>query len=443
MKADQNGGKVKKQTGSLFGELGVPKGQLWSTYNSDFLPELRGPRAVKWFREMSDNDDQVGEILFAIEMLIRQVDWTVEPGGETPQDEEAAAFLESQMDDMSHSWPDFIAAVLTMLPFGWSAHEIVYKLRNDQDSKFDDGRIGWRKFSYQPQENLHDWVLDAHGGLEAFQWQAGGMKGEIPVEKLLLFRTTTARGPNGKSVLRNAWRSYRFKKRLEEYAAIGVDRDLNGLPVLGIPAEMILDDDDFFAEAKEFVTRLKKDELWGAVVPVEYEDGNKVYEFDVLRSDGASSLSATKDLITMFAQGIAGTVLASFVRLGRDAVGARALADPQQQLFQKAIQGWVDAIAEVLNRHAVPRLFAINDFTLEKLPRFKPEKVEDPALDETGRYLLALAQAGFDLGQENPDDPINDQVRQLGGFDAAPIDSQTGLGKRLVFDGDVYKVKDS
>lgn len=53
------------------------------TIYEEFLHELRGTRGIEVYREMSENDDVVGAILFAIEMLVRQCDWNVEPGGDT------------------------------------------------------------------------------------------------------------------------------------------------------------------------------------------------------------------------------------------------------------------------------------------------------------------------------------------------------------------------
>ena len=430
---------------NLIGELGVPRGKasLWD--DQDFLPQLRGKQAIRHYREMSDNDATIGAILFGIEMLIRQVDWPVVPGGETPQDDEAAAFLASCKEDMSHSWEDFIASVLTFLPYGWSFFEKVFKIRDEDSSRFPDGLVGWRKLAYQPQETLWDWKQDTHGGVEAFRWTAGGEKGEVPIEKGLHFRTTSARGPNGRSVLRNAFRAYQFKKRLEELAVIGVDRDLNGLPIAKIPADAILDNDTFNQEARKVVTRIKRDEQWGVVWPLEYDDnGNPMYEFDVLRADGSTSIAATKDLITQLSQSISDVVLAGFIHLGRDAVGSRALAEPKQQLFQKALQGWVDGIAEVLNRHAVPQLMGLNGFNVEVLPKFVPEEVEDTALSDLGTFMQSTAQAGMDWGFLTEDDPISDQVRQLAGFDAAPTDAMGRIGKGVEFDPvrKIYKVKE-
>ena len=67
--------------------------------------------------------------MFAIKMLIRQVKWHIEPGGDSAKDREAAEFVESCMDDVQSTWTDTISEVLSFLAYGWSFHEIVYKRR--------------------------------------------------------------------------------------------------------------------------------------------------------------------------------------------------------------------------------------------------------------------------------------------------------------------------
>jgi len=93
------------------------------------LPELTTRRGQKVFREMSDNDPTVGAMLYAIQMWIRQVTWSVEAASTSPEHEKDAEFLSSALDDMSMTWGDTITEIISMLPFGWSYHEIVYKRR--------------------------------------------------------------------------------------------------------------------------------------------------------------------------------------------------------------------------------------------------------------------------------------------------------------------------
>ena len=81
------------------------------TIYEEFLPELRGKRGIAVYHEMSENDDVVGAILFAIEMLVRQTVWNVEPCGNTSKDKEAAKFVKSCMDDMQETWIDTISEI--------------------------------------------------------------------------------------------------------------------------------------------------------------------------------------------------------------------------------------------------------------------------------------------------------------------------------------------
>jgi len=111
-------------------ELGVSGlKQYGGQIQDEWLRTLKGDRARKTFREMADNDSTVGAILFAVEMLLRGVNWTVEPFDDSPQAADEAEFVESFFDDMSHTWEDFVAECLSMLPHGFSSHEIVYKRR--------------------------------------------------------------------------------------------------------------------------------------------------------------------------------------------------------------------------------------------------------------------------------------------------------------------------
>ena len=89
------------------------------------------------------------------------------------------------------------------------------------------------------QETLFRWVFDGTGGIKAMVQMAppGYTQRVIPIEKSLLFRTGHPQGqPRGLAILRNAYRPWFFKKRLEEFEAIGVERDLAGMPVARCPA---------------------------------------------------------------------------------------------------------------------------------------------------------------------------------------------------------------
>lgn len=231
----------------------------------EFLHELRGKRGIEAYREMSENDDVVGAILFAIEMLVRQTDWNVEPGGDSQADIDAAEFVESCMNDMQNTWIDTISEILSFLTFGWSYHEIVYKRRMGRTkdgrtrSKYTDGLIGWRKLPIRAQETLYQWEYDDEDNLKGMTQMPPPSYNlyTIPIEKALLFRTKSRKdNPEGRSILRNAYRSWYFKRRIQEVEGIGIERDLAGLPVIYGPSDLdIWNPDD--EQAQEILNGLQ------------------------------------------------------------------------------------------------------------------------------------------------------------------------------------------
>jgi len=138
------------------------------TVYEEFLTSLRGIRGARVYREMADNDPTIGSMLFAIEKVITRLEWRIDPysddsqDGETQQtDKEVAEFVSSCLNDMSDSWDATLSQILSMLVFGYSYHEIVYKKRGGDStdptkrSKFNDGKIGWRKMPIRSQETLY------------------------------------------------------------------------------------------------------------------------------------------------------------------------------------------------------------------------------------------------------------------------------------------------
>ena len=214
----------------------------------EYLRELQGERWRRTIQEMI-NDPLVASELFAIEMLIRQVPWQVEPfEEENADDAEVSEFVDGCFHDMSISWTDMVAEILTMLPFGWSYFELVYKIRGGDNanpqrrSHYNDGRIGWRKWGIRSQDTLWRWEFDDDGGIQGL-WQYPPPTYEltyIPIDKALLFRTAVRKGnPEGRSVLRSAYRAWYFRRNIENIEGIGIERDLAGLPVAYVPPELL------------------------------------------------------------------------------------------------------------------------------------------------------------------------------------------------------------
>lgn len=378
--------------------------------DEEFLPQLRGRKAVQIYREMSDNDPIVGALVFAVDKLLRELNWRVEAASQSAEDKQAAQFLEECMDDMSHTWDDFISEMLSMLVYGWSWHEIVYKKRVGpwetdprKRSKYTDGRLGWRKLPIRSQETLLRWVFDDTGGIKAMVQIAPPYYKTtvIPVEKSLLFRVTTAKGnPEGRSILRNAYRPWYMKKRLEEIEGIGVERDLAGLPVARVPHDYLTaapgSDKAKMTEAfRKMVRGVRRDEQEGVVLPTAYDQDTKqpLFDFELLSAGGSRQFD-TSAIIQRYEQRILMSVLADFILVGHEQTGSYALHTDKSGLFRTAINSIAESITDIINRHAVPRLFAVNGMKMDQLPKIVAGDVDPPDLTQLSQFMTSMANVG-------------------------------------------------
>lgn len=401
------------------------------TFYEEFLRDLRGKRGIETYREMSENDDTVGAILFAVEMLIRQASWRVEPAGDTSKDREAAEFIESCMDDMQDTWTDTISEILSFLPYGWSFHEIVYKRRMGRTrniktrSKYNDGLIGWRKLPIRAQETLYEWEYDDEDNLIAMTQMPPPNYGllTIPLDKALLFRTKNRKGnPEGRSILRNAYRSWYFKRRIQEYEGIGIERDLAGLPVMTAPENVnIWDNDDpdmvrIRTGMENMVKSIRVDELAGVVLP-------NGYALELLNSGGSKQFD-TNAIIKRYDTSIAMTVLADFILLGHEQVGSFALSSDKTELFSMAIGAYLDIICEVFNSQGIPRLIDINGEHFSGItdyPSLTHGDVESEDITKVSAFIRDMTGIGVLV----PDDSLEDYVREVGNLPKRTEDTRT------------------
>lgn len=395
-----------------------------SIFFEEFLRELQGIRGVQAYTEMADNDATVGAILFAIEMLMRQCEFHVEPGGDSAKDKEAAEFVESCMDDMERTWADTLSEILSFLTYGWSYHEIVYKRRVGKtsspitNSKHSDGLIGWRKLPIRSQDTLYGWdYKDGTDDLIGMTQQPPPDYHRIfiPIERALHFRTRSRKdNPEGRSILRTAYRAYYFKKRLEEIEGYGMERDLAGFPVLYSPEGLdIWDYTDpemvnALARAEHIVSSIRRDAREGLVLP----GGENGWKIELI-SSGSRRQFDTNAIIDRYDKRIATSVLADFVMLGQQAVGSFALADNKTQIFAMAIGTYLDVICEVFNNQAIPRLIDINGEHFKGItdyPKMVHGDIDEPDLTQFTTFVTEMVGAGVLV----PDEALEEEVRRIG-----------------------------
>ena len=430
----------QKEIGRI-GQLRYGSNGSGSIFFEEFLHELRGVKGVHAYTEMADNDATVGAIIFAIEMLMRNCEFHVEPAGKGAKDKEAAEFVESCMNDMERTWADTLSEILSFLTYGWSYHEIVYKRRVGKtsspitNSKYADGLIGWRKLPIRAQDTLYGWEYrDNTDDLVGMTQQAppSYIKATIPIEKALHFRTRSRKdNPEGRSILRTAYRAYYFKKRLEEIEGYGMERDLAGFPVLYAPEVLnVWDENDeeaiaALSRAEEIVSSIRRDAREGLVLP----GGENGWKLELLSSNSKRQFD-TNAIIDRYDKRIATSVLADFVMLGQQQVGSFALADSKTKIFALAIGTYLDVICEVFNNQAIPRLIDLNGDHFKGItdyPQMTHGDIEEKDLQQFASFIKEMVGVGILV----PDEALEEEVRRVGGLPekmetSAPKEVQPG-----------------
>lgn len=435
-------GKKKPAPTGAFGEVGsYGLKQSYGYIFEEFLTELKGERGARFYREMADNSPVVGALLLGYREVAAHLDWDIEEGEEaTPRDISAAKFVKECFYAMDQTWNSILAQALSELTFGWSYHEVVYKKR-------DDGRIGWSAFPIRSQESLVHWQIGKHGEIEGMVQrdpQTGEMY-EIPMGKALLFRTTDLKNnPEGRSMLRPAVIPYQYVRRIQEFEAIGIERDLAGLPLAWVPSEWMNSEDPAakvaLANIVKMVADVRNNERSGIVLPMMYEpeltgaiSRNKALDFELLSSAGGKAFDTDK-ILTRYNQQVAMSLLGDFVTLGHDGVGSYALGAVKMDLWVMVVDSICKGIAEVFNKGAIEKLLAINGIDYDHAPVLKYGQVENVDLAALNTFVSGLANAGLLTPDEDTEawlreqagmPPLNPDTDPI--YDRAPVNPMTGL----------------
>lgn len=403
-------------------ELGVSGNYDRNGYlkQDEFIPALRGNKAIKKYREMRDNDPIIGSVLVAMDMLIRAVEWKWEKA-EGPNAEQGLEFAKTVFDDMEGTFEEFLSEVLSFLPFGFSFFEVVYKRRMGRNprvatnySKYDDGLIGVRKLAPRAQWTIERFEIAQSGDILGVYQNSTALTNTvfIPMEKGLLFRTTSSNNdPSGRSVLRNAYLPYYYATNLQTIEAIAVEREMNGLPVGRIPSEYLAADADenkraFRDEFAKILRDIRMNEQSFILLPSDLysnENGSlssspKV-SFELAASKGTRDIDIDK-VIRRHQQNIARTVLADFIMLGGSDRGSFALSKSKTDLFLRSMEGFVNSIAAVINKSLVPKLWSINGLDYADMPKFVAGRISPVDLEELGRFVARLGGVNEGLFQD-------------------------------------------
>jgi hypothetical protein len=385
----------------------------------EFIPELRGKNAIRKYREMRDNDSTIGAVMYAAEQVLRDVKLKVEPANNTEGAKREADFVESIFDDMDHSLDDHIAESLSSLSYGFAWFEVVYKRRvgptkrsPKKNSKYTDGRLGVRKIACRAPWTVSRFdVEDKSGDVLGIYQDVGYGSGKhyIPTSKSLYYRTTVLNGdPSGRSILRNAYSSYIYLNNLQSIEAIAVERELAGIPVARIPSEYLSSDasaaqSGFVGNLQQILRDVKFNEQGYIITPSDTypdKDGSptniRLVDIELMSSNGKRNLDIDP-IVRRYQHDIARSVLSEFLMLGGGNNGSYALSKSKTDLFLRALESYIQAIVDVLNKQLVERLWQLNGLNYDLMPCIKAGDVAPHDLREIAAFLRNLNGADINV----------------------------------------------
>lgn len=393
------------------------------------------PRGMELLRDMeimANQDETVGAMLWCIASTISQVVWKHQPqkDGADSKDEDAiadAAFADSLMLDMEFSMADYVEeTVSTMLWAGFAPNEIVLKQRDGKNSRFSDKLYGVSRLALIDPLSVLRWIYkdESKRDLIGIEQQATTGYAKIPLWKVLHFRTTpTLNHPAGKPMMMNAWRAWKLKEKIQDSEAIGIERELCGLPMMKMPKADLkaanerdsagaFTPDALAAQARiqsaiKAVQNLRFNESGGIVLPsdtfFDETEGDRTpqYDFKIVTSAGQRSIdsrTAARD----YDRAIARVAMMQFLHLGDRSTGSFSLSDDQSNMAVRSLMTLALKIAAEWNRKLLPMVWAANGKSPATLPKLKPSEINKDGLAQLGAFLSGLGKA-TGLWDSDPD----------------------------------------
>lgn len=378
--------------------------------------ELEFPHSVITYKQMG-YDSAVASALSYYEHMMLKAAFTFKPHQKaTEEEKEYATFMKECIDDMDHSWQDFIQEVSSMNTYGFCVNEIVLRLRKrSKGSKYNDGKVGIKKLPIRSQDSISEWEYNDDNDLIGLKQKvakltrSGGINmrslGEefrLPREKFLLFRLGKKKdSPVGESPLKACYYAWKYKTTCEELEAVGLSRDLSGVPIAWIPPQTMASNADAetkqqYQEWKNIVQNIGSNQQAGMVLPLMYDETSKqpMFKFELLKNEGGKAYDTTA-IKQYYSNAIFTALSADILLMGQTTTGSYALSSTKQTLSAIAIEAKLKEICNVINQQLIPLIANYNDWEMTRLPYIEVEDLEAVSLEEVGKYLQRTASTGI------------------------------------------------
>jgi predicted RNA-binding protein with PIN domain len=249
----------------------------------------------------------------------------------------------------------------------------------------------------------------------------------IPIEKLINLRAEPGKdSPEGRSILRTVWRSWRTKSVMEDLRNVIAERGGAGIPWVEAPA-IIANAPAAFAAASaggakpgqnvtdalasynslvEMMTNITQDaQKWIITPQVWDQNGQPQIKVGFLQpSQNADIIGHITGAIEAEAKAILIATMTEFQALGMGGTGSLALSRDKTDNFTLAVAATLTSFQESINQQAVRQLFRLNPQIEFEKGQQRPRIVYDPLVPLNTQDIVAVLslfeKAGWDMSKQ-------------------------------------------
>lgn len=396
---------------SMAGEIGFTGTKIFAGLPMDeYNRDLTFPVSTEVYDRMRRSDGQVAAVLQAMKLPIRSTKWSIDPDKDAKDHTAAqhiADFIKANlMGGMKYSWDDHLREALTMLDFGFSVFERVYRYDTWN------GRPVVMLDKYAPRVASSIWRFPQDENYNIVQVQQinymTGQIVDIPLERCRVY-TYNREGDNiiGQSVLRPAYKHWYIKDALYSIVSIGIEKTLIGTPYAKLKDGYVSDED--------------RDKVLGLLNSVRVSEASGFTIPDSVAVDMLEGKRNPMDAMPFIEHQdteIARSCLAQFINLGTmssSSGGSYALGNVMVDMFTNSL----DAIANYVQGEVqkdIETLVKWNFGDDAPMPKLNHKEI-------SFKDMTQVAQALYYLGaghMVNPDEDMENYIRDLFGIPPIP-----------------------
>ena len=401
-------GKVSPELGNL----GVSV-DFQAIYN-DSLKELQFPYSLKTFDQMAKSS-VVASVLSAVNTIAGQADFYLDSYDQSDTHLGRKKFVEQCLFyDMKTSFNQVVKDFLTSTQYGFSILEKVFRERRySEGSLYNDGKIGIKYLPLRSQKSIDEFKYDdmnrelqsvvqtitSNGTLDLRSLKSTTV--ELPADRILFFRVNPSSNyPQGRSPLADAYMSWRVLEELRGIETVSANRNLNGIPHLSCPSE-IMDESSDDPEDRLRVTKLKQQmsristgEQAYIITPSDRYDqtegASAQYDFKVV-TGSSSHLTALGSIISRYKNEVFQAMCADILTIDDGQSASSSLTTNKQTMFNMFVEARLREFIEVINNDLIPDLFARNGWDITKTPKLKYDRVEKLTVAEMAKAIQQLS----------------------------------------------------